>query len=413
MRLTDGVSGHLDPTSGRVKVMWRNREQQADGSIKQRQRKLTSDSLPEARELAVQIAASLKRTGWFELGQSAFRPAVEDLERVFKAYLDHKVKFERVRPNTRSNLARSFQRFGRGMRSLLALSNAEVIPAEAMTLENYRRWVMWAGSVGTRAGGAYGPGTIYQSAHTVLDAWGWAADQGRWMSLPAPPYNRRAHLPPSPQYGPPADTATWAEMDAAIARIRADRGGPTPNVGTAKYSAIIQRFTGLRLFQAIGMHAEDIDIGGNTLIIRRGKSRREAALMRRIAVSPHLWVALEPVLAHVTTGPLFPDRSRPDSPMVSYRNTTRYVTRAWNDAIEDGLARITVVRPPNRDKGSPTHCFRSGFMAQLAANGVSDAVLDHLVGHAPGSVRGQHYTTPSLELQHQAVSNIPSLSAGT
>lgn len=105
MKLADGVSGHLDSVSGRVKVMWRNREQQPDGSIRHRQRKVTLDSLPEARELAVRIASSLRKTGWFESDEPAARPAIEDLEQVLKSYLDHKVGFDRVRPSTRSNIA--------------------------------------------------------------------------------------------------------------------------------------------------------------------------------------------------------------------------------------------------------------------------------------------------------------------
>ena len=41
--------------------------------------------------------------------------------------------------------------------------------------------------------------------------------------------------------------------------------------------------------------------------------------------------------------------------------------------------------------------------------GVSDAVLDHLVGHAPSSVWGKHYAAPSLEQQRKAVALIPPL----
>lgn len=408
MKLADGVSGHVEAGSGRVKLMWRNREQQADGSVVSRQRKATVDSLVAARELAVQVAASLRERGWWEPGAAPFRPAVEDLEAVFQAYLHHKVDFERVRPNTRGNLARAFGRFATGVRATLQIPDSAMIPAERMTLETYRGWVAWAGTRGM-GGEGYGAGTVYQTAHTVLDAWGWAADQGRWATLPAPPYNRRAHLPPNPTYGPPTDTATWAEMDAAIARIGALRGGASPNVAAARGMAIVQRFTGLRLFQAAGLLLEDCDRAGGTLLVRRGKSQREAALMRRVAVSPHLWVALEDVLAARTSGPLFPEEGRPNAPMVSYRNTTRYVMRAWEQAVEEGAARATVARPPNRAKASPTHCFRAGFMANLAEAGVNDAVLDHLVGHAPGSVRGKHYASPSLEMQRRAVAVIPPL----
>jgi hypothetical protein len=48
-------------------------------------------------------------------------------------------------------------------------------------------------------------------------------------------------------------------------------------------------------------------------------------------------------------------------------------------------------------------------MACLAEAGVSDAVLDYLVVHAPGTVRGKHYASPSLDMQHRAVGMIPGL----
>lgn len=76
MKLADGVSGHVDPATGRVKVMWRNREEQPDGSVKSRQKKLTAESAVEARELAVQIASALRATGWWAPGEAPFRPAV-------------------------------------------------------------------------------------------------------------------------------------------------------------------------------------------------------------------------------------------------------------------------------------------------------------------------------------------------
>lgn len=100
-------------------------------------------------------------------------------------------------------------------------------------------------------------------------------------------------------------------------------------------------------------------------------------------------------------------------PMVSYRNTTRYVTKGWERAVAEDLVRPTVARPPNRSKAAPTHTFRSGFIANMAAAGVSDAVLDHLVGHAPGSVRGMHYATPSMGMQREAVKAVPAMVRST
>ena len=152
--------------------------------------------------------------------------------------------------------------------------------------------------------------------------------------------------------------------------------------------------------------------GGAVRVLLGGSTSSRRGGSGRVAVSPHLWVALAPVFDEITSGPLFPDGKDLSVPMVSYRYSTRYVTRGWELAVEDGVARVTVAKPPNRQKASPTHCFRSGFMACLAEAGVSDAVLDHLVGHAPGTVRGKHYASPSLGSPHRAVALIPPLDAG-
>lgn len=87
------------------------------------------------------------------------------------------------------------------------------------------------------------------------------------------------------------------------------------------------------------VHREDVDLVGRTLLVRKGKSQREQALMRRILVSPHPLADLRERLLEQEAGPLFPDLNDPSVPMKSLRNQTRYVTEGWAVATDGGEAR--------------------------------------------------------------------------
>ena len=106
----------------------------------------------------------------------------------------------------------------------------------------------------------------------------------RWPTLPSPPYNRAAALPPAPVYEAPPDIARWDELDAVVNRVGTTRKkSAAPNIYAAFWISVIQRYTGLRLFQAAGVHRSDLDVEGCTMLVRRGKSKREKALNRRMA----------------------------------------------------------------------------------------------------------------------------------
>jgi integrase len=413
INLPRGISGALDSRSGRIRLKWRNRIQQPDGSIVSRQRSVTVANRSEVSARALQIDAALREHGYYDPGDTPFRTADEDLEEVFVAYLRHKRVFDGREDNTLQNIAGHFGRFMRGIRRLLALAEHDMIPARVLHLDLYQEWVCWAATEGQKNGQGYGRGTVYQTAFTILDAWAWGADQTksglpRWPTLPNPPYNRSAHLPPRPNYTAPCDVARWDELDAMLNRIDC-KGNPEKarNVRNAFWCCVIMRYTGLRLFQAAGIHREHIDIEGLTMLVMRGKSKREKALNRRMAVSPHLLTDLAPLLRRVPSGPLFPDHRSPHEAVKYHRNGTQYVSKAWIETITGGLARPTVFRPPGRVKASPNHSFRAGFQQALEDAAVRSSVIDWLVGHAPASTRGRHYTRPNMRIQHEAVATVP------
>lgn len=414
LNLPPGVS-HEWRESGSLRLKWRNRIQLDDGSIGEEQKSTTVSGPAEARELGQAIGKALREHGYFYVEDGRYRASDVDLEDVFLGYLEWKRDFEKRSPNTISNIAHAFGRFVRGHRELLDLEADDMIPARSLTLDAYRQWVMWANTEGN-GGAPYGEGTVYQTAFVILDAWTWAADQTtsgstKWPTLPTPPFNVSSNLPPKPDYEPPTDIGFWSELDAVINRIYT----PLPesqawNVYRAFWMTIVQRYTGLRVFQAAGLLREDFDEAGLTILVRRGKSRREKALNRRMAASPHLFRALQPLLATGgRTGPLFPDSNDLTVPVRSYRNPTKYLTEGWDRAIADGHARATVVRPPGRKKAVPNHAFRSALQQWLEEEGVRGRVIDWLVGHAPADTRGRHYVRPSMASQQKAVALIPEI----
>ena len=96
--------------------------------------------------------------------------------------------------------------------------------------------------------------------------------------------------------------------------------------------------------------------------------------------------------------------------MNSPRNLTRYVTEGWSLATEEGGVRREVWRPANRRRAQPDHAFRVCFQHELQAAGVAGIVLDFLVGHAPSTTRGRHYTDPAWNLLEAAIGHIPPVS---
>lgn len=410
MKLADGVSGHLDSKTGKVRVMWRNREQLPDGSVKTRQKKLTVDSEKEARRVAIEISDALTQQGYWDPKGKPARPLDEDLDEMFAAHGAHKLKVEGRTPRTVEGLVFSFKRFVGGIRTIEGMPETASVPCRMLNLPTYHKVVAWLATE-ANGGEGYSTGTTYLTCTAVLDAWSWAADQQeedgspKWVTLPRPPYNRKALLPATPSYQAPSRVASWEELDEVINRIRGPKRATLAVV--AKWITVIQRYTGLRLYQAVGIYREDFDLERKTLVVRRGKSKREKAMMREMAVSKHLLDDLAPMLPE--SGPLFPDGRDPTVPIVAYRNTTKHVTRAWEDAEDKKAVRKGLRLPPGRDRPSPTHAYRTAFQQHLQDAGVSVSVLDYLVGHAEGSTRARHYTRPSMKAQQAAVNLIPAI----
>lgn len=394
-----------DMGGGKWQLRWRQHEEQPDGSRKRVERTVLAYSHEERKRLEIDIERALSTKGYWTAALPGAKPLDLNLEKVAAAWIEFKVVLRKARPNTRVALAGCMSRFFKGLRAVLGLKATDVVPGSAMTIPNVTAvQTRWAQDR------AFAEATIYQTIAAAVDMWKWAADQPSYPIevLPRPPYNRDNVMPKTVLYAAPEAVATMAELDACLRRIRL----PMP-----RRVATIMRYTGLRIEQAAMIHREDVDLAGATLLIRKGKTRREQALMRRVPVAPGLIADLGCWLATLPEGPIFPDlKARDDAgnplPMVSYRNLTRYVTEAWEAATQAGEARRETWQPPSRLKARPDHVFRGAFMAALQEAGIGDAVIDHLVGHAAKTTRAQAYTAPSSSALKRAVEVIPAVDWG-
>jgi len=211
-------------------------------------------------------------------------------------------------------------------------------------------------------------------------AWAWLYDNDESdAAIPPPRKIRMVREPAAPTVAP-----TWAEMDACIAELRRWQ----------RDLAVLLRFTGLRVQQAMSLTWDDVDLRARCMRVRGelGKSPQERR-GRVVPVSGHLvdelgdWpVGDEPwlVLSKRQRGN---DRER--------MARARDFRRAWERAgVREDVWR-----------GRPHHSFRKGFVSELRRSGADADAVEFLVGHSLG-LRGI-YTDPSALPLRATVDLIP------
>ena len=95
-------------------------------------------------------------------------------------------------------------------------------------------------------------------------------------------------------------------------------------------------------------------------------------------------------------------RPGPEAPIVGQgmpRDPHDTVNRAWM------LAGVC----SDKWAGHPTHAIRKRYISHLVEAGITDAAIDHAVGHSPRGVRARHYVDPLafFRLLREALHTIP------
>ena len=382
---------------GGWKLRWRETHETPAG-LEVKARSFTVADEAEVPVVAVEIRRALDRQGWWEPASATApalaRPMDVDIEAVAGEWVTRKVGRLRLAESTKANLKGSVQRFFEGVRAVAKLPEDGPIPARHLNRDVVEQVTVWLAQ-------RYAEGTVYQTLHPVLrEFWPWASDHGVAGLEPAT-RDTKSLMPNNAVYAPPNVLPTLAEVDAMIARITVPR---------AKVAAVLMRATGLRIEQVANLRGADFDVAENTLVIAKGKSRREKAMMRTVAVPTWLVPTLK-ALGAWRDGQLIQHMDRYggiyDEVMPSPRNLAIHFKSAWARAVKDGVARPGIWKPGNRVKASTTHTLRAVYQATLEEAGVRDAVIDWLVGHAGRSTRATSYTKPSLEAMRAAVEKVP------
>lgn len=210
--------------------------------------------------------------------------------------------------------------------------------------------------------------------------WAWCAVQDELEAHTPRPKSLRL-----PQALPVLTVApTWEEMDQVIEAFDSWR----------RRLAVVLRFTGLRVGQAMRLRWTDVDLSAGLLTIRPelGKTAAEKS-GRRVPISRHLvaelagWGVRQGWL--IETGPDVQDRSR--------AARAEMMARGWRRAG---------VRPEAWQK-RPQHAFRKGFRSGLTRAGADSSAVEYLLGHNLGLVGV--YTDPEALPLRAAVDLIPPL----
>lgn len=372
-----------------------------DGRPVRKQRSATASSASEADRMRLEILVALESEGaWSPEPEPEPEPlpispkVVEpgDLEEAAAAWLRHKAS--RCREGTRRKYASNLMRFIADVRLERGIADDELVPVSVLSRDLFSRLALrWKAEELSQS-------TRYALSRIALDVWRWAADEpAEYPQTPPPPHISSRVLARPPVYVAPV-APTLEELDACLRRI-------SPSSVIAWRTAVVMRYTGLRAGQVLAIQAGDVDFATSTLRVRIGKSRREQAAQRAVPLSPHLVAHLRSWLASSSAEDLVVPRRKAKS-------GSRYVPSptlraAWEAATEAGEARREVWCPPTRKQARPDHAFRAAFQAFMESKGVREAVIDHLVGHAPQSVRGKHYA-PATEAQlEEAVRLLPAI----
>jgi integrase len=210
--------------------------------------------------------------------------------------------------------------------------------------------------------------------------WAWAAEAPEtYPGIPAPrritSTRRPGALRPPPPVVSLADP-TWEDVDRMIAHL--------DQRDWHRRAATLQRYTGARISQVLGLHWSDVDMDARVLTWRAGIPGAKSGATREIPM--HSALAEEMAGWGRREGFVFPTYGgepwRSDGPL--HRPFRRAWTLAGVDPAKWGVIEGDT-RPGARAHARPTHAIRAAVLAGLLAAGVQESRARYIVGHARGA----------------------------
>ena len=340
------------------------------------QRGKTCPDLKTARRLRAEIDRSLA-LGIEPRPGDAQAPA--DLEVMFDEYLADRKRFRQKATVIRHGEALAlFVTFLRRRRP-----RARLTP-DLLSRKSLRDFWNFCTTAGGERG-ALGPATANRRVQQVLCTWNWLWDSEEYGHLIDRP--KTIDLPKIAAKTVVAPT--WQEMDLCVAAAR----------GWHKQLAIVLRFTGLRVSQAMGLLWDDVDLQHGEARVRIVKGDEQP---RTIPLSPHLvaelagWGRRE--------GYLIPS-NRQSGPR-ERQARSRELERAW---ARSGVRKEVWAAPDKHSHGAPHHTFRAGLISGLTRLRADATAIEWLVGHKLPGVTGGHYLDAAMLPLRETVELIPAL----
>lgn len=221
-------------------------------------------------------------------------------------------------------------------------------------------------------------------------AWGYSASQREtFAGIPEPVRicgtDTKARVQPPPPVVRVA-VPTLADVDLMIGRLRAGwRHGDAH-----RRVALLTRYTGLRISQAVGLNWTDIRLdhpGGPYIVLR--SNTRGAKKGRARVVPLHPALAAEIRTWGGSTGHVFAATNERWTRGESSREAMR---TAW---IASGVDPAKWDVPTDdeegeRGHGTPTHAVRAAVFTELLRNGCTIDVAEYLIGHATSATRAAY-----------------------
>ena len=336
-------------------------------------RSRTAPNLETARKIKLGVEQAVAQgLGW----QSRGTGEAPDLEAVLSDFIKEYARISR--PATVRRHACCLEMF-RSWLSTTGRGKEPSVLSKALLAGFYEHLLVTG-----RHGHARTPGTSQKIVSSVEIFWKWAYGQDDYGDLiPRPRTLPFAREPRTPTIAP-----TWEEMDRCVAACS----------GWQKQLAIILRFTGLRVQQAMMLRWADFDLTAATLRIRGelGKTPQERS-GRIIPISEHLVKELKAMAPlRERKGFIVPCGRKADGPRAREARA-RDVGRAWKRA---GVREEAW-------KQRPHHAFRKGIRSGLKRLGADDMAVEFLLGHSLG-IAGV-YCDPEALPMRDAVALIPPL----
>lgn len=394
--MANGTGVSVQPHSGRWRVMWRERVSVDGGAPTWKQRSRVVSTEAAAIVLRAEILRAIETAGHYDDPMESIA-TVTSVDALLAGFLVSRRARGAAR-STLSTLATLAAQATRALRAHLRLRDDQPIPADRLTREAF------VGMVNQLRDASLADGTVYGVSAFLLDAWNWGADDPEgYPGVATPPRDRKSVMPRAAVYvAPPAPTL--AEIDAVLRAL-------PYQARVAKGIAVVMRYTGLRVAQALALRRSDWNPTASTITIRTGKSAREKASPRTIPVPRSFALDVAPWLGDEPTGPLvMRDESGRRVTTGSGGGRLRIdatLTAAWQRATDAGEVRPEVWKPSNRDAARPNHAFRSAYQSALVRTRIAPDVISALVGHA--TLRERHYAGPEelMDAMREAVDNLP------